>query len=188
MVVENFILYGDSHENYLLKEALKYLPDGEVVGNVAIYTTTPRFGIVLNREICTTREIILLNCKIFPNKYDPEDKVFRFLVFTLLHECAHVSGISDECAADDKAIEWYNKYISENKLGIDNFTKEEKKATDDLITSRDYIFVSNKGDISEYISALVGESLVEAFISKCKSNGKGVTTVVKEFIKSYLER
>lgn len=187
MKIDNFHLYTDSHECAILKDVLQYLPEGEVKFEVAVYTTTSRYGIVLSEQACRDMKIILLNNRIFPiKKFDPAETFSRFLTFTFLHECAHITGIERECDADDKAMEWHHKYVQTNLPEVKPFALEEKNSTEDIFSARDYIFVSNEGDVNDYVSALVGETMVNEFISRSKGNG-GITAVLKSLIRDYLK-
>lgn len=187
MKVANFHLYTDSYECTILKDVLPYLPENEVKCEVAVYTTTSRYGIVLSEQVCRDMKIILLNNRIFPIKrFDPTETFSRFLTFTFLHECAHITGIELECDADDKAMEWHRQYVQANLPDVKPFTPEEKLSTEDIFSARDHIFASNEGDVNDYISAFVGETMVKEFISRSKGNG-GITAVMKSLIREFIK-
>lgn len=109
--------------------ALEYLPDDifdSINGKIAF--------IMLNSDACRLtpiirehEEIIILSPWIFPYKpFSKNDKEFRYFIFCVLHEVAHVlfkhkspldcsvqENQQQENEADDLALNWFNKHISE---------------------------------------------------------------------------
>lgn len=188
---KRFLLFGSKEENILLKKAVDYYPYDEPVKSttyykrIAIYTAAPRFGVVVDSRIRKKCKIIILSGKNFPVTSDPTDRLFRFLVVTLLHEIAHTSGFN-EFDAHEKAFEWHNKYISKHNIKAEKYDWTEKSNNEDFVSGRDWIYVSRLGDINDHIAASIGTELVESFINKCASDG-GVTSVMKKLVRGYIE-
>lgn len=186
-----FLLCGSENENMILKEVVKYVPNYDLKRskysrNIAIYTTTPRYGIVIDPKIRKKCKLILLNSNIFPEKNDPTDRFFRFLVFTILHEIAHIQGIADELDAHIQAIKWHNEYLRKCQINAKEFDLTEKTMSEDFFDKRDRVIVSKKGDLNDNISGCIGSELVSKFIIKCETESKGVSTVLRTLVDGYI--
>ncbi len=127
------MLYCDIHKNSLIETALSYLPDiifDAISGKIAI-TALQSDACCLAHKICKHEEIIILSPWIFsfiPAGSCEIDKEFRYFIFAILHEVAHVfleHIDSDEISgpekqkqeddADSHALEWFNSYVSEHR-------------------------------------------------------------------------
>jgi hypothetical protein len=180
------LLYVDCDENNLLNRALKFLPDLDF-GNVAIITTSTRFGLVLSDELRNDFNVVLLSDTIFPQHYSPTDKIFRFLVFTVLHEFAHIAGKQSEPEADSQAIEWFNQKCESMQDQITEFTTKEKEDTESTLKARNWIYISQKGDANQHLTATIGLDNVQAFLEKCEREGNSVSRVVRLLVEEYNE-
>lgn len=190
---KGFILCGSKNENDILKKAVDYCPKaqfsnrGRYYRKIAIYTSTPRYGIVLDRTIRKKCNIILLQSNNFPTSDDPMDPVFRFLVFTLLHEYAHIRGVKEDFDAHEQAMQWHNAYVTNNKIKALPFSWKEKDLSEDIILKRQWIYVSTITDSSDFIAGLAGKPLVDSFLQKCQVEGKGPSTILKSLLRQYIE-
>ena len=110
-----------SNREQEIKDALTYIPY-EVRRTldthdkpIMFYTTHDRFGYSSAPTI--KPYVILLNDIIFRNVKVWNDRLYRFFVFTVLHEIAHVYmditgspvGHQEESTANDLAERWYNE-------------------------------------------------------------------------------
>jgi hypothetical protein len=184
-----FKVYADNDEEIIIKRALEFLPK-KVIPKVAIYTMSTRFGIVLNNpEISKNYEIIFLSDKIFPPSGTADhNQFFRYFVFIVLHEFAHVLGNESEYDADGKDLEWYNRHVSDEKLELSFLDEIEILATKEIILKREWIFVSEKGDSNKFLSGCVGSGLVNEFLDYCEREGKNVSTAIKTIIREFLDK
>lgn len=192
MTFKSFKIFTDQDESILIQRALEYIPE-EVhtdIPETAIYTTTTRFGIVLGPDIRKKYEVVMLSDKIIPPSGTPDaDRFFRFFVFTVLHEVAHIFGCNSESDADETAMSWYNKHISEINSDLPDFDTVEKYAIEDIMLKREWIFVSQKGDSNQYISGCIGSVLVNDFLDYCEREDKKVSSTIRSLINEvFLER
>ena len=109
-----------------VKTALKYLPESELhslSGNLYITSTTSRGACRLSRALCETKEIIILSERIMPpQKPSEDDEIFRYFIFVVLHEVAHVIKKHRSPLYDELTLEEAEKQEDEaNKLALDWF-------------------------------------------------------------------
>ena len=129
-----------SHREQDLKNSLVYIPCevkrklNEHEKPILIFTTHDRFG--YSSAPKSIPYVIIVNDAIFPNGHTREDRMYRFFVFTVLHEVAHVymditgTPIEDqeESQANKLAEDWYNEHA--NNQGLDSLSYDsEIKAT-----------------------------------------------------------
>ena len=137
------IIYKSSREQDI-RCALAYIPC-EVKRKLNVhekpiifYTTHDRFGYCSAPE--TIPYVILVNDIVFPNGCAPDDRMYRFFVFSVLHEVAHVymdiTGIpiggQDESQADKLAVDWYNKRADKLRLESLSYEHEIKSTQEEV--------------------------------------------------------
>lgn len=129
-----------------LIRTLQILPQADqrwVIENVFYFSTYGKaYGSRMSRGLCQAKEIVYLSEKLFPLQFDLTSWNARFFVLIVLHETAHAKrqhkcrvydGISEaeydrqEREATSDAIEWFNRYASEN--GIEPLSVEEEAAS-----------------------------------------------------------
>lgn len=127
----------NSRRSSIIRDALTYLPysvkrefqnSGRII---VILSTHDRFGYCFTPENDSFN--ILINDSIFPNGcHTREDRIYRFFVFTVLHEIAHAHltlageplGEQEEDRANELANNWYNEYAQNHSLPL--LTDEER--------------------------------------------------------------
>ena len=142
--------------NTCVQNALEYLPFevfGEIKTSAAFFSTSETDGCRLARELCKTREIILLSERILPRRGATEgDDKYRYFIFVVLHEVAHAylrhrSPMFDslnaeeieaqEIEAEELALKWFNDHIARKAnpclegLTLDELAKAKSKSAED---------------------------------------------------------
>lgn len=126
----NEMLHCGRFFNSCVQNALEYLPLNifdQIKTSVAIYSTNETDGCRLAREICKSREIILISERIFPGIGSTEgDERYRYFIFVVLHEIAHAylkhrspmfdslsveENDAQESEADSLALQWFNNHV-----------------------------------------------------------------------------
>lgn len=133
-----------SHREQDIRNALAYIPCevkrqlNEHEKQILFYTTHDRFGYSSAPEIIPY--VILVNDLIFPNGCTREERMYRFFVFTVLHEVAHVymdinstpiEG-QEESQANKLAEKWYNEYAESQGLNALSFEYEIKNIQEEV--------------------------------------------------------
>lgn len=146
---------GPSYNGHV-QNALEYLPCAvfnKIKTSMAIYSTNEIDGCRLAREVCKSKESILISERIFPRRGATEgDNNYRYFIFVVLHEIAHAYLIhlspkfdsltankieAQENEADDLAFQWFNDYIVRKanpyltKLTPDEVNKAKAKSKEE---------------------------------------------------------
>jgi len=142
------MLYCGRYNNIWVETALGYLPVDvfeEINGKIAI-TVLNSDACRLSQKISKKEEVVLLSPWLFsyiPPGSSEADKEWRYFIFAVLHEIAHVvlkhsppdeleyqDCNSQELDADAQALEWFNAHVSENiDKGLTPLTIDEIRET-----------------------------------------------------------
>ena len=132
-----FCYANEKNEYDCLRETFRCFPSAirnYCIDNVVYYSTSIfMIGSRLSREVCETKEIIILSDKIFPLMFNHSDTATRFFIFVVFHETAHallkhkckiydsITGERNELQEQEAhalAFEWYNSFGKNNGLTI----------------------------------------------------------------------
>ncbi len=149
------MLYCGQQENIWVEAALRYLPDDiwdKINGKIAI-TVLSGDACRLAQKICDTDEIIILSPWLFsyiPPGSSEVGKEWRYLIFCILHEIAHVvlkhlppdeisgaENMNQEEEADKYSLGWFNNHvIKHNAIGLIPLVIDEIKETQKLYKTK----------------------------------------------------
>lgn len=198
----DMIYSNNCDEKVTIKTALEYLPD-EILekwkGLLAILTMDRRHGIRIDENIRKDKELVFLSDKIWPPGAAKEtDLSFRFFIFVVLHEIAHVelrhgseNKAEEEHEADKKAMEWFNahaeKINSSKPDSIQMLSCKEIIANKDFIEGRDWTYNSRKNDVSGFICLKLYSKELSSIFEIAEKESVSAEVLLRRLLRDFFE-
>lgn len=199
--MESRMIYTHNlNEQKVIEKALEYLPPEKLAtweNTVAICTNDGRHGIRIFEEIRKEKELIFLSERIWPPKDSDETNPFyRFFIFTILHEFAHIDlNDDDDDRANERAKEWFNLHVEKINQHPDTVVKlppmtcKERMGIKDIVDGRDWSYNSSLEDLSGTISiTFITQAELAKVLKYFDKKGECAEVIIRRFLREILEQ